>query len=166
MHRSRRSQAVVPWLPLPRIKFPGQTLSPRRIAEGTAGVAGDVLLPTRKDTDRSRWRASGARAFAYCAVGVRAKSAQYGKCHLRPTGSAGQRVNQEACSYFIRVDTPWPQGRASSTMLNGVSTARRMRVKPPAVSTSRKRASPACAPRAAPTSCLSDAGTQIAVENA
>jgi len=34
-------------------------------------------------------------------------------------------------------------GRASSTMLNGVSDARRKRLKPPLVATSRRRASPA-----------------------
>ena len=37
-------------------------------------------------------------------------------------------------------------GRASKTRLNGVSAARRKRVKPPAVTTSRMRASPAWAP--------------------
>ena len=43
-------------------------------------------------------------------------------------------------------------GRASSTILNGVSVARRKRVKPPLVTTSRSFASPACAPNARPTS--------------
>jgi hypothetical protein len=38
------------------------------------------------------------------------------------------------------------QGRASRIMLNGVSVARRILVKPPAVMTSRSLASPACAP--------------------
>ena len=56
------------------------------------------------------------------------------------------------------------QGRASYTMLNGVSAARRKRVKPPALTTSRIRASPACAPSASPTSCDSDAGVQRNVE--
>ena len=55
---------------------------------------------------------------------------------------------------------PTRHGRASSTRLNGVSAARRKRVKPPAVTTSRSRASPACAPSASPTSCASDAGVQ------
>ena len=57
-------------------------------------------------------------------------------------------------------------GRASKTMLNGVSVARRMLVNPPADITSRSLASPACAPRAVPTSCASDVGTQIMVEPA
>ena len=57
-------------------------------------------------------------------------------------------------------------GRASSTRLNGVAVARRTRVNPPAVSTSRRRVSPACVPRPRPTSCDSEAGTQIIVEAA
>src|ERR1700733_2166898 len=53
------------------------------------------------------------------------------------------------------------QGRASSTILNGVSVARRNRLKPPcSTTTARSRCSPACAPSAGP--CLaSDTGTQI-----
>src|SRR5439155_3476223 len=57
-------------------------------------------------------------------------------------------------------------GRASSTRLKGVSVARRKRVKPPAMTTSRSRASPACAPSASPTSCASEAGVQTMVEAA
>ncbi len=57
-------------------------------------------------------------------------------------------------------------GRASNTRLNGVSAARRKRVKPPAATTSPIRASPACAPSASPTSCDSDAGVHRNVENA
>src|ERR1700691_1440336 len=56
-------------------------------------------------------------------------------------------------------------GRASNTRLNGVSATRRNRVKPPAVTTSRILASPACAPSASPTSWESDAGVQSSVEN-
>ena len=56
------------------------------------------------------------------------------------------------------------QGLASYTMLKGVSAARRKRVKPPALTTSRIRASPACAPSASPTSCDSEAGVQRSVE--
>jgi len=43
-------------------------------------------------------------------------------------------------------------GRASRIILNGVSAARRNRVNPPFERTSRRRRSPACAPRARPTS--------------
>jgi hypothetical protein len=43
-------------------------------------------------------------------------------------------------------------GRASRTRLNGVSVARRRLPNPPSVTTSRNRASPACAPNASPTS--------------
>ena len=55
-------------------------------------------------------------------------------------------------------------GRTSSTRLNGVSVARRKRVKPPAVTTSRNRASPAWAPSARPTSWSRDAGVQTSVD--
>src|ERR1700729_531517 len=61
----------------------------------------------------------------------------------------------------------WPgtQGRASNTRLNGVSAARRKRVNPPVAVTSRILASPACAPRARPTSWESEAGVHSRVEN-
>jgi hypothetical protein len=49
-------------------------------------------------------------------------------------------------------------------MLNGVSAARRNRLKPAAVTTSLILASPAWAPSASPTSCDSEAGVQ-AVEH-
>ena len=57
------------------------------------------------------------------------------------------------------------QGLASYTTLNGVSVARRNRVNPAAVTTSRMRASPACAPRHNPTSCEREQGVQSRVEN-
>ena len=57
-------------------------------------------------------------------------------------------------------------GRASSTRLNGVSAARRTRVKPAVPSTSRRRASPAWAPSARPTSWESELGVHSSVENA
>jgi hypothetical protein len=53
------------------------------------------------------------------------------------------------------------QGRASKIKLNGVSVARRKRVKPASSTiTFRNRCSPACAPSAGPF-CASDTGTQI-----
>ena len=53
------------------------------------------------------------------------------------------------------------QGRASKTRLNGVSAARRNRVKPPSFTiTSVSRRSPACAPSAGPC-CASETGTQM-----
>jgi thiosulfate/3-mercaptopyruvate sulfurtransferase len=54
-----------------------------------------------------------------------------------------------------------PYGLASSTMLVGVSAARRIRVKPASRSTAVRRASPAWAPSASPTSCARDAGVQL-----
>ena len=45
--------------------------------------------------------------------------------------------------------------------MNGVSVARRKRVKPPRAATSRMRTSPACKPRHAPTACARDAGVQM-----
>jgi hypothetical protein len=58
------------------------------------------------------------------------------------------------------------QGLASRIMLSGVSMARRTLWNPPWAITSRNLASPACAPRAAPTSCDIDVGKQIMVEPA
>ena len=55
-------------------------------------------------------------------------------------------------------------GFASRTRLNGVSVARRKRVNPPAFTTSRRRASPAWAPSASPTSWSREAGVQTSVE--
>ena len=53
------------------------------------------------------------------------------------------------------------QGRASKTRLNGVSAARRNRVKPPSFTiTFVSRCSPACAPSAGPC-CASETGTQM-----
>jgi hypothetical protein len=51
-------------------------------------------------------------------------------------------------------------------MLKGVSAARRTFEKPASFKTSVSRFSPACAPSAAPTSWLSEAGTQTLVEKA
>ena len=48
--------------------------------------------------------------------------------------------------------------------LNGVCVARRKCEKPPVVTTSRKRFSPAWAPSASPTSCESEAGVQSSVD--
>jgi hypothetical protein len=56
------------------------------------------------------------------------------------------------------------QGRASRIRLKGVSVARRKREKPPCVTTtSRSRASPACAPSAGP-SCAREWGTHSIVD--
>ncbi len=57
-------------------------------------------------------------------------------------------------------------GRTSRTRLNGVSAVRRTRLKPPSLSTSVSRCSPACAPSASPTSWLSEFGVQSMVEAA
>jgi len=58
----------------------------------------------------------------------------------------GQRLGKTPSSRQISY------GRASMIILNGVSAARRNRVNPPFERTSLKRRSPACAPRARPTS--------------
>ena len=55
-------------------------------------------------------------------------------------------------------------GRASRMMLNGVSVARRTRVKPASWSTAVSWRSPACAPRPSPTSWASDPGVQMTVD--
>ena len=56
-------------------------------------------------------------------------------------------------------------GLASNTRLNGVCVARRNRVNPPFMTTSRSRASPAWAPRAGPLYAR-EAGTQTIVDAA
>ena len=56
--------------------------------------------------------------------------------------------------------------RASSTMLKGVSAARRTRENPAAFNIFDIRPSPACAPSANPTSCESEAGVHNIVEAA
>src|ERR1700737_763664 len=66
---------------------------------------------------------------------------------------------------FLGYSRGFSYGRASRIILNGVSAARRIRVNPPFERTSLKRASPACAPRARPTSWLSEPGVHIIVEN-
>jgi hypothetical protein len=55
-------------------------------------------------------------------------------------------------------------GRASYTMLKGVSVARRNRLKPAFVTTSRIRASPDCAPMHSPTSWDREHGVHRSVE--
>jgi hypothetical protein len=76
----------------------------------------------------------------------------------RLTQGAGYSVVQSGSPAEIRELTDPPgvslraYGRASRIMLNGVSAARLTLRNPPAVMTSRNRASPACAPSAAPTS--------------
>ena len=57
-------------------------------------------------------------------------------------------------------------GRASSTILNGVSAARRTRVNPAECRIFASRPSPACAPSPSPTSCESEAGVHSIVEAA
>lgn len=76
--------------------------------------------------------------------------------------SATSRVNR---ALSRRNQRERDQGLASRTRLNGVCVARRKRVKPPLVTTSRNRASLACAPNAGPL-YASEAGTQIIVEAA
>jgi len=88
----------------------------------------------------------GGTRPAACGLAHRAGSRQAG----RPGGS---RAPPRSC-----------QGRASNTRLNGVSAARRNRVNPAVPTTSAILASPACAPRASPTSCDSDAGVHSSVE--
>ena len=108
------------------------------------------------------WTASGI-------VGRVTRRASMSTSHMDPTGDgAGAGRATEAALAPARHqgrDTEF-QGLASSTILNGVAAARRKRVKPPWRQTSARRFSPACAPSAAPTSWLSDAGTQTLVEKA
>ena len=77
--------------------------------------------------------------------------------------------------YFVKAGNPFSSKKrlyfpicshnfASNIKLNGVSVALRKRLKPPAAITSPSRFSPACAPRAKPTSCDSEAGVQRRVD--
>jgi hypothetical protein len=81
------------------------------------------------------------------------------------------RPNRMGHPFISSIDTFQPRsssytlyGRASNTILNTVSVARRKRVNPPCNTTSRILFSPACAPNPAPTSWASDDGTQQRVE--
>jgi hypothetical protein len=84
---------------------------------------------------------------------------------VRAIGTRGStKPAPGACRRRSRGGQCADHGLASSTMLNGVSSARRKRVKPPSVTTSRNRASPAWAPSASPTSWSREAGVQTSVE--
>ena len=69
-----------------------------------------------------------------------------------PANAPAEKINQNI------------YGRASNIRLKGVCVALRKWLKPPAETTSRSRCSPACAPRASPTSCESEAGVQSSVD--
>lgn len=85
----------------------------------------------------------------------------------RPCGETGRRAHGPApCPggrSLCRAGAP-AQALTSKTMLNGVSVARRKRLKPASSATLRSRISPACAPSPSPTSCDSEAGVQIIVD--
>ena len=83
---------------------------------------------------------------------------------LRPAEPAAAGGGRPGAGPRSRGLRPRRQGRSSSTRLNGVAVARRNRVKPACVTTSRSRFSPACAPSASPTSWASDAGVQTIVD--
>jgi hypothetical protein len=93
---------------------------------------------------------------------------------LRESGSGEQRnrLRRRALAGGSRrfgVTLQWSsssQGRASKTRLKGVWAARRKPPNPAAVTTLRRRCSPACAPRARPTSSESEWGTHNSVEAA
>jgi TfoX/Sxy family transcriptional regulator of competence genes len=84
-----------------------------------------------------------------------------------PTDGWSSRPRRRGSSPAVELrlgQPPLGYGLASRIMLNGVSVARRTRVKPPCLMTSASRASPAWAPSARPTSCASDAGVQTTVD--
>src|SRR5258708_5811888 len=84
--------------------------------------------------------------------------------HRRNGGSCHQiRTSRKLTGFDIATRI---YSLASSTMLKGVSAARRTRLKPPSMITFVRRASPACAPSARPTSCASEAGVQTTVDAA
>ena len=84
---------------------------------------------------------------------------------VSPT-SANARQRNRPNSWRRGALRPQPQGRASKTILNGVSVALRTLPKPPCVIADESLAKPACAPSAAPTGWSSEVGMQIMVEAA
>src|SRR5882757_1112938 len=94
---------------------------------------------------------------------------RFGLARHRPDGFGGscldlvvpRRLDPTAAASPESAISTRLQSLASSTMLKGVSAARRTRLKPPSMMTFLRRASPACAPSARPTSCASEAGVQI-----
>jgi len=116
------------------------------IAAMTAAPQVDALSKQARECARAQRLVGGALAL------------------LRPGGTA-TRLDAIAVS-SVRVEVGGNnQGRASSTRLNGVSAARRKRVKPPSRATRRKRPSPACAPKAMPSAAM-ELGTHSNVDAA
>jgi hypothetical protein len=109
-------------------------------------------------------RISGSVAtIEFEAVGARTRD----EIDARPTpdkDAVPARKPQAGTALPPRVRRQPNYGLASSTRLNGVSVARRKRVNPPSVITSRSRDSPAWAPSARPTSWSREAGVHTSVE--
>ena len=101
---------------------------------------------------------SSGTGLCWCAAGM---AAHEGSSH---TGYSTRRRGAAAGLDRASPASRAGYGLASNTALNGVSLARRKRVRPAWVTTSRILASPAWAPSASPTSCDSDAGVHSRVE--
>ena len=116
----------------------GREISARNRRGGRPRAAKSVF-PAPRELKIVRWRDSGEWATSRQGISpgtVRRGGCPYKKCY----------------------------GRASSTMLNGVSAALRTRVNPADFMIFERRPSPACAPRPSPTSCESDAGVHRKVD--
>ena len=113
----------------------------------------------RADASRSTAACSGASTRCRCCAP---------RCRATPGSTAPHGTPRRRCPRPRAAAASFssPQriyGRASNTRLNGVSVARRKRLKPPS-RTGPMRASPVCAPRHAPTSCAHEAGVQMNVD--
>ena len=161
---------------LPRVVGRGRDASSR-----TAARAASRCTPRATRTSRCRRRCAptrdGRRVTISCLVSYlvfewRLEALERRHADRRPRrdprGGGAPAGHPARRSERIPALTGCARGAArdatSSTRLNGVSAARRTRVKPPSCSTSASRFSPACAPSASPTSWLSDAGVQSIVE--
>jgi hypothetical protein len=86
---------------------------------------------------------------------------------VQPVGRTrnGSSSRQSINWHYATKKRTVPYGRASYTMLNGVSVALRKRLNPALDTTSRIRFSPDCAPRHSATSCEREHGVHSNVEN-
>ncbi len=130
-----------------------------------AGEVGDLRLPHARVHDRPRRQQDDGRPVR--SVGLVRDPHAVALDVAARVGIPGARLLVRGARGGSVTRAPRERhGRASNTRLNGVSATRRNRVKPAASTTSRIRASPACAPSASPTSCESEAGVHSSVLNA
>jgi hypothetical protein len=162
--RSKSAWHSVPARPLPAIhaamrrRYTPCPLSARAGSRQSPAskARGKAIAAARNTCCRSCCARSVTRPLKFCRSSI-VNPAHRG---VHQIGGRDERVPSARTTARTR-----SYGRASSTMLKGPCAARRTwRKPPPSFSTSVNFASPAWAPRASPTSCASDVGTQIMVE--